>query len=209
MKKDHELEEAPVAGGDFRPVADQFAGSYKKFYELHSSEFKHVGDVETYPCYQHGLLFFLLDAGQIIFICKLEDFYYENNAKKLDSVWLDSAYQGKQIFSKMLWFLRSREGYTKLVLGDIHSQDTRNLLRRGGLSKFDKTWVNINTREREKFSPETMDKFYLNNNSVWKLLLESNAEGDDLAKKVKEFRYSFMTDLNLGYTNAIYDWQIE
>jgi hypothetical protein len=204
-----ELKEMAIKGGNFRPLANDFADSYKKFYKEHKHEFKHIGDVEIYQCFQYQSVIFLFDSNEIIFICSIEDSNIEKGAKKIDSVWLDYAYEGKKIYSKVLWFLRSREGIKKLIFGDHHSEDTYKILAKGGLSGFDKTWVNSETGEREKFSTETIDKYYNDASGTWKLMLESNKKGNKIAEQVKEFRYSYVTDLSLGYVTAVYDWQIE
>lgn len=197
----------PLKGGDFRPLADAFAISYKEYFTKNKKNFKHIGDVEIYQCFQHGLMYFLLDRGEIIFVCKLEKFYGLPEAMMLDSVWLDKAYEGKKIFSKMLWFLRSREGFKQLVLGDNHSKDTFNLLKGGGLSNFNKEWFNSKTKETDKFDLHTMDHFYKTKD--WKLILTSNKDGDDLTEEVKNDRFSFTTDLKYGFTKSSYDWQIQ
>lgn len=205
----HELKEMAIRGGNFRPIADKFATDYKKFYQKHKAEFKHIGDVEIYPCYKHGSSYFLFDDSEIIFICSAEKSFIEDGALLIDSVWLDSKYEGKKIYSKLLWFLRSREGVKKLILGNQHSEDTYNLLKAGGLSAFNKTWINTLTDEREPFDKDTIDKYYAGSNANWKLMLESNSKGDELTEEVKNDRFSYVTDLKYGYVKSVYDWQIQ
>lgn len=205
----HELKEMAIRGGDFRSLADSFAQRYKDYFENNKSEFKHIGDIETYYCYQNKSMIFLFDKDRMIFICSYDMSPHVKGAMKIDSVWMDKDYEGKKIYSKILWFLRSREGVTKLVLGDQHSDDTYKLLKAGGLSRFNKTWINTRTGEEENFSTENIDKFYAKASSDWKLVLESNEDGDSLTEDVKNFRYSFMTDVSFGYVNSAYDWQID
>lgn len=204
-----ELKEMAIKGGNFRPLADKFASDVKSYFERNRDKFKHIGDVETYQCFMYDSTMVLLDEERIIFVCAVEFTLIDPEAKKIDSVWLDSSYEGKNIYSKVLWFLRSREGVKKLILGDQHSEDTLKILRGGGLSSFTKTWINTKTGEQEAFSPDTLDKYYQNFNVDWKLVLESNAEGDEITEIVKNFRYSFVTDVTLGFVNSAYDWQIK
>ena len=70
-------------------------------------------------------------------------------------------------------------------------------------------WINTKTDEKEPFATDTIDKFYAKASSDWKLVLESNEDGDSLTEDVKGYRYSFMTDPSIGYVKSAYDWQIK
>ena len=207
--KPHEICEMAIKGGNFRPIADKYASEYSKFFNEHPDMFKHIGDIEMFRVMKYDEKIFLFDEDRMIFICSVLFFPYEDDARVVDSIWLDSSYEGKRIFSKVLWFLRAHEGIKKLVLGDHHSKDTYNLLKAGGLSKFSKVWFNSNTQKKEKFSTDNIDDFYSGHSSEWKLILESNSNGDMVIEEMKGYRFSFITDLSLGFTRASYDWQIE
>ena len=82
-------------------------------------------------------------------------------------------------------------------------------MKAGGLSAFDKTWINTLTDEREPFDKDSIDKYYAGSNSNWKLMLESNSKGDELTEEVKNDRFSYVTNLKYGYVRSVYDWQVE
>jgi hypothetical protein len=205
------LSEMPIKGGNFRTIADHYSLSIKKFFNTNKNKFKHVGDVEIYPCYTLDNIYILLHNNEIIFICTLTTYWQDDEiddkVKQLDSVWLDKSFEGKKIYSKVLWFARSRLGIKRIVFGDQHSDDTYQLLKGGGLSAFTKSWYNKSTKERKQFSSASIDDFY--NSLDWKLILESNKIGDELTEEVKNLRFPFVTNPLLGYTSSLYDWQIE
>lgn len=120
----------------------------------------------------------------------------------IDNVWVDPEYQGKKIFTKLLLFFRTREGVTKLQFSTVHSDDTYNLLKLGGLTLFKKSWIGKNG-EKAPFSVDTIDKFY--GAGHWKLMLENNSDFSDFPRFVEGFTQSYDAMINIFNINKELD----
>lgn len=94
--------------------------------------------------------------------------------------------------------MKSREGYDKILLGDVHSEETMHLLKSGGLSKFEKYWWNTSTAKREDFDLTNTLKYYRTDN--WKLVLEN--------KRSDFANFPRFTTGN-QWIKEDYSWQIE
>ena len=195
-----DLKEMAVRGGDLRNVADVFAKQFHIDYPKIKHNFKHIGDIDNLAVYSNSSYYLLLEDEKIVLICKTENI--QNYGTMIDDVWVDSTLSGKGLFSKILWFLYSRQNLHPLYFGAVHSDETYELLKRGGFSKFKKTWVNDYLNAEEPFDKDNLDKYYTS--SKWKLKLEATDELKELKEEVSQFR--FLID---GYTKCAYDWQIE
>jgi hypothetical protein len=91
----------------------------------------------------------------------------------IDDIWTALELRGQKLFSKFLLFLKIDQGYTKLAFAELHSDDTYDLLKAGGLKAFKKHWENYHG-EVADFSPNTIDEFY--GAGHWKLILENTAD---------------------------------
>lgn len=200
----HDLCEAPLDGGDLRPSADKFAASMiPKFQDTAP-----IADIEEFSVKKlqagngyHYALFSGGDAVLLAFVKPLDKMMYPvlkiaGKAAEVDDVWVAADQVGKRIYSKFLWFLKSREGFYQLMTGKVQLDDTIKFLRAGGLSKFNKTWQNTATGEIQNFDAGDMDKFYSTRN--WRLVLENEStEFDDFSR------------FNTGrWIEESYDWQI-
>ena len=192
MKLKNILDEMAYKANSLRSVADKFAEmNYHKW-----KMFPHVGDIEEYAVRSDGKYYTLWDGEvPVLYVKTLPMIHIE--CLEVDDIWIKSEYTGKKLLSKMLWFLKSREQYSRLCLGDVHSDDTVSILKKGGLSKFKKFWMDSVSGELINFDPNDIDRYY-NNSSRWKLVLENV---DDYS----EFpRYT-----NGDWIKESYDWQIE
>lgn len=198
------LLEMPLKGGDLRPAADMFAASAAlKFQDVEPTadieEFK-VKMVQSGNAFNYAL-FTGNDMVLFASVKPLHRMMYPllkiaEKAAEIDDVWVAKEFEGKRLYSKFLWFLKSREGYHRLMMGKVQSDDTVAFLKAGGLSKFEKTWQNTATGEVQAFEPTDMDEFYGTSN--WRLVLESTSTEFDDYNRFNEGRW----------IQESYDWQI-
>lgn len=193
-----DLFEQPIMGGELRDAANKWAKTIQKQFEDEPESFQYTADIDEFKVLKRNNFYCLLDH-QIIAIMKVIP---SQRICEVDDVWVDETYVGKKIFSKMLWFLKSREGFDTIIFGSIHSSETIAAIRNGGFSKFRKSWINPFTSEKKDFDPADMDSYY--NTSRWKFVLESTEELDDLVDLVKDARFSN----GESWIKESYDWQI-
>ena len=192
----------PIKASSLRQQANAFADSVKSYYKKEQKKFKHVGDIDEFSIYRDLMTFVIIDGGmEIVLVGRIDN--VPHYGTKVDDVWVDEEQSGKRLFSKFLWFLRSREGFSPLYFGNVHSSETYELLKSGGFSKFKKTWVNDYENSAEEFTPQTLDKFYTS--SKWKLKLESTGQLEELVEEVGAARFSSVHD---SWIKLSYDWQI-
>lgn len=189
-----ELTEMAIKGGGLSTQADEWAMRNKSYLE----DSKHVGDIEEFQVKKKGLLYSLWNGSDLVALMKVDSI--PNAYTVVDDWWVSSENRGQKIISKMLWFLKSRVGHSKLLLGKVHSDDTVNLLKAGGLSRFKKYWFDNTTGETEDFDVDTVDEFYTAKKQKWSLMLESQ---DDLNNMPR------FNDPEAGFISQSYDWQIK
>jgi len=186
-----DLHEMAIKSGDLRKLADEFATKNVEKWK----QFPHIADIDSFKVRRSENHYVLFDDD----VC-IAHFQVDENGPSsviVDGVWVKLEYSGKKIFSKFLWFLKSREHYSKIVLGDVHSIETYNLLKSGGLSRFKKSWENKNS-EKINFDTNSIDDFY--GNSKWKLVLECSDDSFDDFPRFTEQKH---------WIKEAYDWQIE
>lgn len=198
MKIKEIISEEPMASGDLRPMADNFARSFISNLDKIRNRFKHIGDIDSYKIYSADSIYFLELEGIVKAIFRIE------NATKygIDDVWIAKDTAGQRLFSKILWFLVSRLKLTPLYFGNIHSQETYNIIKWGGFKKFKKSWVNKFTDEEISFSLDTMDDFY--GSTKWRLKLEPNKKLQEIIEEVENSIYNMN-----GWIRTNYDWQLD
>lgn len=157
---------------------------------------KHIGDIDEFTVKSLNGMYSMWDAARIVACSSLD--IVPNNHAIVDQVWVDPEYRGKKLFSKLLWFFKTRMNCPKLLIGDIHSSDMQQVI--AGLSRFKKSWINISTGEVKEFSPETADEFSSwGGKTKWRLMLENEYDFSDFPR--------FTTGNN--FIKEAYDWQIE
>ena len=175
-----------MKGGDYDSAARDYVARSTSLW-LKSSM---VGDLDDFTVRRLGSVFSLWNK---------EEFAATVSAKEselgyvIDDIWVDPKYRGQKLLVKLLLFLRTRENMNKLVLGDVHSDDTVAMLRGNGLKLFRKHWINNQGKVRE-FSPDTIDEFY--GAGHWKLVLENHTDFSSWP------RYN---SLDEGYIKTSYD----
>lgn len=132
---------------------------------------KYIADIEEFQVIRYENFYSLWDRDELCGFTSLT-----NNV--VDDVWINPTYRGKKLFSKLLWFYKSRLGHNQLLLGKVHSRMMQEVVK--GLSCFKKSWVNVKTKANEPFDLETLDHFYGDVEPTdWRLMLENNGDFSD------------------------------
>lgn len=130
---------------------------------------KYIADIEDFKVLQNGTHYSLWDNDILVSVASL------SNNNEVDDVWVNSDYRGKKIFSMMLWFFKTRLNRNQLILGAVHSKDMQEVVK--GLSRFDKKWYNIDTKETKPFDIDTLDDYYSYlEPTPWRLMLENTGK---------------------------------
>lgn len=161
--------EMTMRGGDFNLTAAKFVAFKKEDWKKNG---KHVGDIENLSVLQDGYYFSVWDNDTIVACTSLTG-YADYNI--VDEVWVNPEYRGQKIFSKLIWFYKTRLNRNNILIGQVHSKDMQEVIK--GLSRFDKYWYNIKTKEKKLFSLDTLDDFYSYTQvTPWRLLLENDGD---------------------------------
>jgi hypothetical protein len=182
------IQEMTMRGPNFDNVAQEFVGKNQARWKKYG---KHIGDIEDYKVLQDGIYYSVWDNDAIVAVTSLS-----NASNEVDDVWVSPQYRGKKIFSMLLWFFKTRLQRDKLLLGPIHSASMQEVVK--GLSRFNKSWVNIRTNEIKPFSSDTVDEFYsYAGPTQWRLMLENSGDFSSLPKFnvggfVKESYYPYI-----------------
>lgn len=192
MKVNDIVTEMTMRAGNLDKRATDFADTNaQRWYQG-----KHVGDIDSFVVKKDGIYFSVWDGDTLIAFSSVST----QNPVVVDDVWVNGEYRGQKILSKLLWFYKSRLGHDKLILGDVHSKDTTDIIIGGGLSRFTKLWINIRTNQTEPYDPATVDSFYSwVGPTPWRLMLENDGDFTDWP----------VFNTGPGYIKQSYDWQIE
>lgn len=128
---------------------------------------EHIGDIEEWKVRKSGDFLSIWDGPELIAFCSLR------NHEIVDDAWVKPERRKQRVFSKLLWFLRSRENQKRLVLADLHSPATQEIIK-GGLKQFKKSWWNRETGETAEFSIDRLEDFYKPPYIDWALVLEND-----------------------------------
>ena len=166
------IKEMTMRGPNYDKLATKLANEYSSIWKTG----KYIADIEQFKVLMSDSL---QVPGATTYTLwnenKLVAFASVINENEVDGVWVDSEYRGQKILSKLLWFFKTRLNKSPLILGDIHSTDMQEVVK--GLSRFEKKWFNIKTKEVEPFNVETVDKYYsFLKPTNWRLMLENDGE---------------------------------
>jgi hypothetical protein len=168
------IQEMTMRGPDYNDLANKLANDNAEKWQTG----KHIADIEQFKVkvsdseqLPGALLYTLWDKDTVVAFAALI------GGNEVDGVWVNPDYRGQRIFSKVLWFFKTRLNKSPLILGDIHSKDMQEVIK--GLSRFEKKWINIRTQEIQPFSLDTLDNFYSSARpTAWRLMLENDGEFD-------------------------------
>lgn len=155
--------EMAIRGGNFEMPAAKFAADHEEKWKKSDV----IANLDDMDVRKSGDFYNLWSGDELVFFSKVTK---KDDGHVVDDVYIAPKFRGKQIFSKMLLFFKTREHMNRLIFGDVHSDDTVSLLKSGGFKLFKKYWVN-KQGEVKDFSPATVDDFYKTGN--WKLVLEN------------------------------------
>ena len=186
-----QIKEMAIKGGHLRKLANDFADKHKHEW----FNFPHVADIDDMEVRHFKNVYVLFKDANPIAHFQVDA--VAGNIAIVDGVWVAEIMSNKKVFSRFLWFLKSREHYSKIQLGDVHSHETYQLLIAGGLSRFQKYWKNSSTGEIIPYDVSSVEDFY--RSSKWKLFLESH---DDSFDDFPRFNGG-------GWIKESYEWQIE
>jgi len=130
----------------------------------------HIGDIEKFKIKQYGIMYSLWDGDKVVACASLS----EDTIPLVDHVWVDEDYRGQKLYSKLLWFFKTRLGHSRILLGDTHSRNMQEIVV-NGLSGFTKSWYSTETGENEPFDKNSLDKYYSDNTkpTEWRVMLEN------------------------------------
>lgn len=156
-----------MRGPNYDQLAKKFGDQHRDRWRSHG---QHIGDIEQYALIQDGNFFSMWDQDAMVAFASLSD--HDNT---VDNVWVDSAHRGQRLFSKLLWFFKTRLNRNPLIIGPVHSPTMQEVVK--GLSRFRKSWVNVQTGQREPFDPAATDRYYDSMHPTeWRLMLENQGD---------------------------------
>ena len=163
------ISEMTWRGPDYSNLAKKFGEEHSELWLTHG---KYIADIEQYQVRQYNDYYSLWYRNQLIAYTSL------NDKNIVDDIWVKEEYRGQKIFSKMLWFYKSRLAKNPLFLGKIHSPDMQEVVK--GLSRFKKQWHNIKTGQNEPFDIDTLNNFYSSGGSTdWRIMIENTGDFSD------------------------------
>ena len=135
---------------------------------------KVIGNIDDYTLRKFNNMYTVWDDDQYVASAELSD------NSEVNLMHVDPKYRGQKILSKLLWNFKSRQGRSKLTLDQYHSDDLYNVIKQGGLSRFNKSWQNSHG-DIEPFDVNTVDKYYSHTKPTgWKLVLENDGDFSDM-----------------------------
>jgi hypothetical protein len=163
--------EMAVRGGDLTLVSDAWAEKLEKQINDGQLTFKEVGTIDSMVVKSHLFTHTLWLGDEMVFAAQVDKI--PGNTCSIDDIWVKSSFRGQKLLSKFLIWLKVDQKQHTIKLGEVHSDDTYNLLKAGGLRAFKKHWENFHG-DVKPFSAETIDDFY--GKGRWKLVLENDTD---------------------------------
>lgn len=181
----------PIRGGDMDAGAVVYVNRRKTSWLLAPT----VGNIDDFAVHKLDNVYSLWDSDILVGTASVK---HLDDTNIVDNVWINPAYQNKKIFTKLLLFFRSRENMEKIEFGTVHSNDTYQILKSGGLKLFKKSWKN-NKGEIRSFTIDTIDDFYKGGH--WKLVLENSSDFSEFPRFTEGFTMSYDVMLNIFNIN--------
>jgi len=157
-----------------------------------------IGEIAQYDLRLSDKMYSLWDGDQYVASARLED-SDRMGMSEVNLLHVDAKYREQKILSRLLWNFKSRQNRKQLVLNQIHSDDLYSIIVGGGLSRFEKFWID-QSGQTKPFDNNTINQFYSHGGPTgWRLVLENS------------YDLSFFPKFSPG-TNWLledYSWQIE
>lgn len=168
----HELSEMTMRAGR---INDRLAQTIVNTNKNKWAQGEIVGEIEHYTLRKSANIYSLWDDDAYVASASLSD----EDAQGLSLVnlmYVAPEYRAQGILSKLLWNFKTRQNRSKLVLQQVHSDDLYTIIANGGLSRFNKHWINANC-ETQPFDLDTLNQFYrYDQPSGWRLVLENTGD---------------------------------
>ena len=190
MKIEELVKEMAVRGGNLQAVSDSWAERLESQIAS-SSDHKQIGKIDDFVVKNHLFTYTMWDSSEMIFAARVDKI--PGSTCTVDDVWTKETRRGLKLFTKFLLWLKVDQGQQVIRLGEIHSDDTYNILKSGGFRAFKKHWENFHG-ETAPFSTETIDSFY--GKGRWKLVLE-NSDNLEYLRPLDGFTRSYGALINV------------
>lgn len=174
MKFSKFLDEMTMKAGNLDVDLKRIFAHYDK--SIRDSELEHIGDIDSVKIMRYknsgGIVDFLVKDDQRIGIIIFSEFHIKTGKiLEIDDVYVIPEEQRKGIFLKYLYFLKNVLK-RKFLFGSVHSIATQNFLKKSHeLKRFDISWYNLDTNEKEPFEN---DKYSLTAPTKWRVMIESD-----------------------------------
>lgn len=100
-------------------------------------------------------------------------FFEVRDHSEVITCWVEPSHRRRGLFAIFLWFLKVREGVSRIIIGDSHSRDTIESIKRIS-ARFKTSWYNRETEEIVPYAPETIDQYYSTAHATpWVVILEN------------------------------------
>lgn len=189
-----ELTEMALRGGDLSSQADEWAQRLEAQVLQVPGEHREIGKIDDLVIRRRLMTATVWDGRQLVLAARVDP--VPGVYCLVDDVWVKSDRRGKGLFTKLLLFIKLKLKQPKIALGEVHSDDTYELLKSGGFKLFKKHWES-SSGERAEFSTDTIDEFY--GAEKWKLILESTSDLTPLLRE-ESFTHSYDALVNILHT---------
>jgi hypothetical protein len=157
---------------------------------------KIIGQIDRFNLRRYEDMYSLWNDSNYVASAKLSDY---GNYSEVNLLHVDEKYRNQKILSKLLWNFKTRQGKNKLILNQYHSDDLYDVIKNGGLSKFEKYWIDGNGN-KESFDTSSIEKYYSRLKPTgWKLVLENDGNFSDMPHFTE----------GKNWITEDYSWQIE
>lgn len=137
-----------------------------------------AGDLQHYQVYKRARDKFtdyaVFDKESIIAFFVLEQ-------NELLNAYVKPEHRKQGVFSMFLFFLKRNEGFTKIIIGDLHSEATVEAIKHIAI-RFHVYWTNGEIKV--PYDPAKIDDFYSHlEPTEWQIVLENNGDFSRWPKK--------------------------
>lgn len=150
---------------------------------------EHCGDIEEFEIYKKdrkGLI------DYAAFLDKKVVAFFTLDKNEIVAAFVIKELRKKGLFSAFLFFLKRNEGISQIILGEIHSKDTIEAVKRI-YKRFNTSWVKDG--KKEKFEPGVEEPYYsIEKPTGWKIMLENDG---DFSKWQKFYHRKLLPDTRL------------
>jgi len=152
----------------FGKVGSQLSNALK-FADVNKGDYSHVGDMnEADVLFKNEVYLIVLNTKSIAFFQVVK----RGNTALVQNMYVVPEHRKEGWMSMFLYFLKQNEGYARIQLGDRHSEDTIEAVKR--ISKRFKVYWEKDGK-RYPYTVDTIDKFYsLDAPSGWNIILEND-----------------------------------